>query len=143
MSSAPDAHDAPAGSAHARHGHGDAHGTPDAHHQFDGEPVTALPADEPRTPGWLPLLGLALFVSAGVYFLVTGDHPESAAPKLTPMDLPAPAAPPVTQAAQPAAQPGADGLQKMSPQQIAELRKKLEDARAKGAPPSNQGQARP
>jgi len=128
------AHDAHGGSAHSH----DAPTAHDAHNAFDGEPATTLPAGEPRTPGWLPVLGLALFVSAGVYFLVSGDHAEGAAQKLAPMELPAPAAPPVAQA-------GADSIQKMSPQQIAELRKKIEDARAKipppsNPPPSNQGQ---
>jgi len=127
MSSADDAHGA---SAHA----------PDAHdaHVFNAEPVDTLPADEPRTPGWLPLLGLGLFVSAGVYFLVTGDHAD-ATPKLTPMDMPAPPAPPQAAAqpahVAPAAPPGADGLRKMNPQQMEELRKRIEAARTKGAPP--------
>jgi hypothetical protein len=41
-----------------------------------------LDPDEPRTPLWLPLLGLALFLSALVYFLASGDEPaaDSAAP---------------------------------------------------------------
>ena len=57
MSTAPDAH------AHAAEH--------DAHEAFTGEPVTVLPADEPRTPGWLPLLGAALFTGAAVVFLAS------------------------------------------------------------------------
>jgi hypothetical protein len=113
------AHDAPLGSAHSHQ----------AHDAFDGEPATTLPADEPRSPAWLPLLGLALFVGAGVYFLVGGDNPGGATTKLAPMELPAPPAP---QAAPPAGQPPAEGLRKMTPQQMEELHKKVEDARAKG-----------
>lgn len=57
MSTAPDAH-----------AHGAEH---DAHEAFTGEPVSVLPADEPRTPGWLPLLGAALFTGAAVVFLAS------------------------------------------------------------------------
>jgi hypothetical protein len=38
-----------------------------------------LDSDEPRTPLWLPLLGLALFLSALIY-LVVGGKPEATAP---------------------------------------------------------------
>ena len=135
MSSAHDAHGG-SSDAHAAH----------AHDAYDGEPATALSPGEPRTPGWLPLLGLALFVSAGVYFLVGGDSPAGAtqAP-LAPMDLAAPPPPPPPAAPRPSpvapgmrpAQPAgsADGLRKMTPQQMDELRKKIEDARAKGGLP--------
>jgi len=54
-------------SAPAPHGSHVPH-TPDAH-AFTGEPIQVLPADEPRTPGWLPLLGIALFTGAAVIFL--------------------------------------------------------------------------
>ncbi|WP_437504479.1 hypothetical protein [Sorangium sp. So ce1099] len=43
------------------------------HHGFDGEPAHALPADEPPTPNWVPALGLAVFVVAGVTFLATSS----------------------------------------------------------------------
>jgi hypothetical protein len=48
----------------------DAHGS-DAHdaHTFTGEPVQELAPDEPRTPGWLPVLGVVLFTAATVIFL--------------------------------------------------------------------------
>jgi hypothetical protein len=58
-----------------------AHGN-DAHddHAFTGEPIQVLPADEPRTPGWLPLLGVALFTAAAVIFLAgRGAAPEAPA----------------------------------------------------------------
>lgn len=38
-----------------------------------------LDPDEPRTPMWLPLLGLCLFVSVLVYALVGGEKPPPAA----------------------------------------------------------------
>ena len=51
-----------------------AHG-PDTHddHAFTGEPVQVLSPDEPRTPGWIPLLGIAFFTDAGR--LWSGDVP--------------------------------------------------------------------
>src|SRR5438093_13744407 len=53
--------------------HDDAHGGADSHHDhshdFDGEPAKELPCDETPTPSWVPLVGLAIFLSAGVYFL--------------------------------------------------------------------------
>ncbi|HEX4473534.1 MAG TPA: hypothetical protein VH142_00580 [Polyangiaceae bacterium] len=55
-----------------------------------------LAPDEPRTPLWLPLLGLGLFLAALIYALVGG----SPSPKAPAADAPvgsasaAPAAPP-------------------------------------------------
>jgi hypothetical protein len=48
--------------AHDDHGHD---------HAFTGEPTDELPADEPRTPGWLTALGIALF-TLGAVVLVAG-----------------------------------------------------------------------
>ncbi len=49
---------------------------------------------EPRTPLWLPLLGLCLFVSVLVYALVTQKPPvEQPAPVASASAAPAPAAP--------------------------------------------------
>ncbi len=57
------------------HGHHDADTAHDDHH----EPETSsddFPADEPRSPGWLPLLGGALFLAGIAVFLAFG--PDSA-----------------------------------------------------------------
>ncbi|HVU04253.1 MAG TPA: hypothetical protein VHE30_20990 [Polyangiaceae bacterium] len=53
-----------------------------------------LDPDEPRTPLWLPLLGLCLFVAGLVYFL-SGQKPEEPAPAASaaPSASAAPAAP--------------------------------------------------
>jgi hypothetical protein len=52
-----------------------------------------LDPDEPRTPLWLPLLGLCLFVSVLVYALVTQKPPvEKSAPAAS-APAAAPAAP--------------------------------------------------
>ena len=76
------------------HGHDDADTAHDDHH----EPETSsddFPADEPRSPGWLPLLGGALFLAGIAAFLAFGSDSSGAAP----------AAPEVTVAAAPAAAP--------------------------------------
>ncbi|HVW27668.1 MAG TPA: hypothetical protein VHC69_20020 [Polyangiaceae bacterium] len=53
-----------------------------------------LDPDEPRTPLWLPLLGLCLFVSALVYALVTQKPPaEQASAATSASAAPAPPAP--------------------------------------------------
>lgn len=51
-----------------------------------------LDPDEPRTPLWLPLLGLGLFLTALVYFLVSSDDASEAAPRPTDTAAPAPEA---------------------------------------------------
>lgn len=44
------------------------------------EHVDQLDPDEPNTPGWLTLLGLALFLGCGILFLVLGGDEEPPAP---------------------------------------------------------------
>jgi hypothetical protein len=57
--------------SHDDHGHsGDDHAHAHAHDEFDPEPATELGADEPRTAGWLPIVGAGLFLIGGVVFLV-------------------------------------------------------------------------
>jgi hypothetical protein len=53
-----------------------------------------LDPDEPRTPLWLPLLGLALFLSALIYLLVASPEAAPAAPPAGSASAAAPAAPP-------------------------------------------------
>jgi hypothetical protein len=122
MSSAP---------ASTAHGH-DAH---DAH-AFTGEPVDVLPADEPRTPGWLPLLGIALFTAAAIVFLAGQGAPS--VPITTPVVKPALAPPPPASAEPAAAGSGtgavADAIRKLSPDQIVQMRKRLEEKNAKSVP---------
>jgi hypothetical protein len=126
-------------------------------HAFDGEPVQALPADEPRTPTWLPLLGLLLFVFAGVALLVTGDKPDENADKPAPSaaaspppgtptaqaanaqapSRPAAAVPqaprpsPALQASGSPAATGSAPLVRLSPEQIQALQKQIEEVKAK------------
>lgn len=39
--------------------------------------VSALDPDEPHTPWWMPLLGLGLFLIAGIFLLATGGEDEN------------------------------------------------------------------
>lgn len=124
--------------AHAEPSAGD-HAHDDDHaHAFDGEPIKTLPADEPRTPGWLPALGLVLFVAAGVAYLVTsGDTPsgdaapakaaqqQAAAPSLGQAPAPQPAQP------APDAQAGAAAAAKLSPEQLKQIQQLLQQEQAK------------
>jgi hypothetical protein len=95
----------------------------DDEHAFTGEPVNELPPDEPRTPGWLPVLGIVLFTLAAVVFLVgrtssgtastpdaqgAGEHAAATAPKPASPPAPPTAAPPP--AAPPAAAPPATAV---------------------------------
>ncbi len=143
----------------AHDAHGDhAAGPHDASHDhdhFDNDPVQELPADEPRTPVWIPVLGLALFFVAGTAWLLMGSGDESAEPKADTapaMVAPPAAAPPPQPPAQvqparvPPAQPqarptpaplGSGGLRQLTPDQAKEIQKQIEALRARqgGAPP--------
>jgi len=63
-------------------------------HDHDESSEDELDPDEPRTPLWLPLLGLCLFVSVLVYALVTQKPPaEQPAPAASGSAAAAPPAP--------------------------------------------------
>jgi hypothetical protein len=121
----------------------------DHDHAFDGEPTDELPADEPRTPGWIPVLGIVLFVTAAVGFLATRDTtPPADAPAPEHAAAEAPAAPPPVQPQQrvaptmgaapsPAAASADAALRRLSPDQLRALQKQIDVMKAKqgGAPP--------
>jgi hypothetical protein len=122
----------------------DAHASTDHHahdaHAFDGEPIATLPDDEPRTPGWLPLLGGAIFVAAFTAYLVSSrgpaeppkvEEPKVAAPAATPA-APAPVAP-ARGGDRPAAAPSGSA-RRLTPEQMEQLKKRMEESRKKGAP---------
>lgn len=133
MSAAHDAH------ADASAGHHD------AHDHFDNEPATELGADEPRTPNWVPYLGLALFFSAGVTCLVCSDDDKPATDKAVAAEaaptvpiaqpLPQLRAQPVQPGmpkppGQPGAAPAPNGLQQLTPEQAREFQQRLEAMKA-------------
>jgi hypothetical protein len=106
-----------------------------AHHaDFDGEPATELPSDEPHTPNWVPVLGLCLLLAAAVYWVATGASAAPApAAQAEPTARPAAAVPAATA---PIARPGAPGAvapasarPPMTPEQAEQLRKRVEEAR--------------
>jgi hypothetical protein len=136
MSSAHDAHGS-AAQAHHDHDH------------FDGEPAHELSPGEPRTPGWLPAVGLALFTVGAVWLFVGGDDAKAApAAETKPAAAaPAPAPPPENGGRPPRLRrrpgaPGAPGqgapagagsgaVRKLTPQQIEDLKKRIDEARAR------------
>jgi hypothetical protein len=129
MSGAHDAHGDHAAAAH--------HDAAAHHHDFDNEPAHELPPEEPRTPGWIPVLGLFLFFLAGTAWLVmgSGDEDTTTAPDQRPAaaaqppegaQAPAqPQAPP--QQARPAPMPpGSGGIRQLTPEQAKEIQKQIE-----------------
>ena len=129
------AHAAPSAGDHAGHGHAD-HA-----HDFDGEPATELPPDEPLTPGWVPVLGAVLFLTAGVAFLAMSDKPAApggaaAAPSASAAAANAVKAPPeVTQRPTPTlpveGSDAARAAQRLSGDQLKGLQEMIDKERAK------------
>ena len=75
------------------HGHHDAGADPHAGH--DDHPETSsddFPADEPRSPGWLPLLGGGLLLGCIFAFVVLGadDKASDSGTEATPAAIPPP-----------------------------------------------------
>jgi hypothetical protein len=136
------------------HDHDDA---ADAHHDhdFDGEPVKELAPDEPRTPGWVPLVGAAVFVLGAVFLLTRGDaeppggsgekgdahaghdHPPLPPAAAAPQQQPRPVQP--IQAPARPVQPGQPmpagsdqpNVKKLTPEQIKDLQKRVLEAKQK------------
>jgi len=85
------------------HGHHDDDADPHAGHDDHHETTSDdFPADEPRSPGWLPLLGGALLL-AGVFAFVVLNADDKPAVGASPTGAPAAAVVPT--AANPAARP--------------------------------------
>jgi hypothetical protein len=120
----------------AAHDHADDDHAADAHDHHD-EPA---PPPEPETPLWFTLLGIGLFVFAGLAFLLyRGDRPMAPSPEPPPM--PTMAAPVHAQA--PAPQPaGSHGT--VSPQlaAAAALSNRLVRPQAPTPPPMPSGMHR-
>lgn len=118
-------------------------------HDFDGEPARTLPADEPRTPGWVPAVGFALFVSAGIALLATGDSTPSPAAMPAAMQAaptPVPEAPPAAvQAPSPAIpRPPPSGQFRIpSAEEAKVLRERFENARKAGKLPPLKPRGKP
>ena len=125
----------------------DTHAAADHDHAFDGEPTDELPADEPRTPGWLPVLGAVIFVSATVAFLITRESTAQPVAPIPVAVVTAPVAPPVPQqriampSPTPAAASADAALRRLSPDQVKALQKQIEAMKAKqggaAAPPAH------
>lgn len=107
------------------------------HHDFDGEPATELGPGEPRTPGWVPALGAAIFVTAGVLWLATKSDGAAPAPAPTaaPQQIVATALP---QGPRPSAAPSGAPVRRLDPERLKALQEQIEQRRkaqgAAGAP---------
>ncbi|HKY40827.1 MAG TPA: hypothetical protein VJN18_33060, partial [Polyangiaceae bacterium] len=86
-------------SAHANH---DAEHAEGEHDDHDDDHHAATPLDEPATPMWLTLLGVGLFLVAGIVFVATREDGKTTA-ELT--SVPSAEAAPAASAA-PAPSPG-------------------------------------
>jgi len=115
------------------------------HHIFDDEPVHELPADEPKTPGWVPALGLGIFLVVLVTWLAKGNQPAATDVTAEPGSAAAPAAtappppPPQPAAPQPLPRPVAPGsaapARQLTPEQAKELQKRIDEMKQRrGAP---------
>jgi hypothetical protein len=124
------------------HDHDDA---ADAHHDhFDNEPARELGPDEPHTPGWVPMVGAAIFVIGAVLFVTQREAtpasgandgaPGTQQTVAAPMQ-PRPVQPLQAQPAQgqprPAASGGPQGIKQLNPDQVKDLQKRIQEARQK------------
>jgi len=92
------------------HGHHDAGADPHAGHDDHHDETTSddFPADEPRSPGWLPLLGGGLLLATIFGFVLLGSNEQPSEPGKQ-AAVPAAVAPPAAAPAQrptPALRPG-------------------------------------
>ena len=88
-------------SGHSQHDdHADDHAAHDDHHEETSS--DDFPADEPRSPGWLPLLGGALLLAGICGYLAFGSDDKGAELAAKPEATVAAAPPPQPAAVQPA-----------------------------------------
>ncbi len=91
------------------HGHHDAGTDPHAGHDEHHDETTSddFPADEPRSPGWLPLLGGGLFLAAILGFVLLGsdEKPSETKEAAVPTAV-APSAAPAARRPMPMLRPG-------------------------------------
>ncbi|MCA9631895.1 MAG: hypothetical protein KC766_29785 [Myxococcales bacterium] len=96
----------------------------DEHASHEEHDDDELDSDEPRTPGWLTLLGCALFLLAGIFAIAADDGPGNLVkPELSPATTPDTAATEAAAVAQPA--PPTPG--NVDPQQARAAAQKLID----------------
>ena len=118
--------------AHDSHGHDDP-----SHHAeaFDPEPATALGEGEPRTPPWLPVLGVGALLVGAIWFL-SGDSAATSkqatsATGSAAAGAPMAAKPPPPPRTATARAPSASGAPLAPPQDPAERAKLLEALKKK------------
>jgi len=114
---------------HSEHDAVEAHEGAHDHHDFDPEPVAEIADGEPRTPMWMPAVGLTLLVGLGLYVATGDDEPPSdgTAPTMTTWAAPGNAA----EARGEAEEADSGAPQAPSKAQIDQVREKLMDFQAK------------
>jgi hypothetical protein len=100
--------------------HASQHGPADAssghdHDHFDGVPADVAGPDEPRTPGWFTLLGVALVLAVLLAVALSGPKDKTRAELARNADAAASAAPGAAAPASPPAQGAAPRPQRPSP----------------------------
>jgi hypothetical protein len=88
------------------HGHA-VHAEPAASHDhhYEGEPADRPAPDEPKTPGWLPLLGIGLLLSGILGFVATQPAGKTREQLVQAAPAPSAAAPEANAAPMPEARP--------------------------------------
>jgi len=84
--------------------HGEASASAGHDHHFDGAPADTAAPDEPKTPGWLTLVGVGLVLSVLFMFALKQPDPKTRA-ELTAAQAPAEAAPSAAPAPAPTDRP--------------------------------------
>jgi hypothetical protein len=128
-------HDAHGHDAHGHHAHGH-----DAHEAFDPMPTNELSPGEPRSPAWMPVLGLGLFLVGGTWFLASqggaptgGSHDHAHDGKAANAIAPNAVAPNAPQLVRAPTAPGGASARPTPPQDAAARKKLIDEAIQKAA----------
>lgn len=107
------------------------------HHGFDPEPVSEIADEEPRTPMWMPAVGVTLLVLFGLYLALGDDEAptDETAPAMTTWAAPG-------NAAESPDGPDAKGPPTPSPAQVQQIQQKIQQfqAQQKGRAPGRPAQ---
>jgi len=132
------------GKDHGTNGGHDAHDhdaqSHDAHETFDPMPTNELSPGEPRSPVWMPVLGVGLFLVGGTWFLASqggaaaaGAHDHAHDGKAAHAVAPGAVAPNAPQLVRAPTPPGGASARPTPPQDAAARKKLIDEAIQKAA----------